>query len=327
MVMVKYGDTEGAEWWEKHKELFEKARRELGELNPGIYHLASSDEGDGIAACARWLQVDILRALVDRSAEALRSVLEEVVCDGAGFCVYRLNLFKQDFCDMLLAELDHLETSGIPLRRPNGMNRYGAILSHLGFQDGLMRPLMRLVVHPLARLVWPEWVAPDDLDETYGFVVRYRLGEDLSLAEHADTSNVTLNACLGRVFESGDIYFKGVRFTDSADEKIQRRVSHRKGTALLHLGGHFHGVDPITSGERSNLVLWGTGHWGQVRIRPDKLPASPQTFTSNGPQPADGCKLAAGRPPSGGTATPGGSVYERGAPAASASMMHACLLS
>ena len=26
--------------------------------------------------------------------------------------------------------------SGVPMRRPNGMNRYGAILSDLGFQDG-----------------------------------------------------------------------------------------------------------------------------------------------------------------------------------------------
>eukprot|EP00959_Pyramimonas_sp_CCMP1952_P287985 6022304-Pyramimonas_sp.AAC.1 len=39
--------------------------------------------------------------------------------------------FTEEFCDALLAEIDHLEASGIPLRRPNGMNRYGAILSQL----------------------------------------------------------------------------------------------------------------------------------------------------------------------------------------------------
>merc|ERR1712050_785587 len=154
----------------------------------------------------------------DGSPDALRSVLREMCRDSAGYAVYYIDLFTGDFCDMLLAELDHLEASGIPLRRPNGMNRFGAILSHLGFQEGLMDPLMRHVVKPLARELWPEWVAADDCDETYGFVVRYRMGEDVELAEHADTSNVTLNACLGREFQDGGLYFKGVRFTATSKE-------------------------------------------------------------------------------------------------------------
>merc|ERR550525_1939074 len=153
------------------------------------------------------------------------------------------------------------------------MNRYGAILTCLGFQEGLLEPLVKHVVKPFARELWPEWVSATDCNETYGFVVRYKIGEDLDLAEHADTSNVTLNACLGRNFTGGDIYFKGVRFTDSAEDKDERCVGHRKGVALLHLGGHFHGVDAITSGERSNLVLWATGEGGVVRIRPDRPPA------------------------------------------------------
>merc|ERR1719375_577505 len=148
------------------------------------------------------------------------------------------------------------------------MNRYGSILSSLGFQEGLLEPLMRRVVLPLSRLLWPEWVAPTDLDEVYGFTVRYALGGDLELAEHADTSNVTLNACLGREFQGGELYFKGLRFTDSQDQKREGRVGWTRGVALLHLGGQFHGADPISAGERSNLVLWGTGRGGVVRIRP-----------------------------------------------------------
>eukprot|EP00928_Gymnodinium_smaydae_P018608 TRINITY_DN17090_c0_g1_i1.p1 TRINITY_DN17090_c0_g1~~TRINITY_DN17090_c0_g1_i1.p1 ORF type:complete len:191 (+),score=10.74 TRINITY_DN17090_c0_g1_i1:50-574(+) len=159
---------------------------------------------------------------------------------------------------------------GIPLRRPNGMNRFGAILSDLGFQDGLLKPLMSTVAMPFARALWPEWVAPGDCDEVYGFVVRYKIGEDVMLAEHADTSNFTFNLCLGREFDGGDLYFKGCRFTDSADDKQCHHVRHRRGTAVLHLGGQFHGVEPITCGERCNLVLWGTGSGGVVRIRPDE---------------------------------------------------------
>lgn len=256
-----YGDLEGQEWWERHAGTFEDARKEWGVRCADVYRLAP-------APAPRWLRPEVCRALADGSGKALRSVLTEVCRDSLGHAVYRMELFSPEFCDLLLDELDHIEASGIPLRRPNGMNRYGAILSNLGFQEELLQPLMKQVVLPFARELWPEWVAAEDCDETYGFVVRYRLGEDVDLAEHADTSNVTLNACLGREFAGGDLYFKGVRFTGSAEDKEERLVGHSKGSALLHLGGHFHGVHPLTAGERSNLVLWGTGQYGVVRIRP-----------------------------------------------------------
>ncbi|CAE7682297.1 ICU11 [Symbiodinium pilosum] len=92
---------------------------------------------------------------------------------------------------------------------------------------------MRLVVKPLARELWPEWVDPTDCDETYGFVVRYRIGEDVELAEHADTSNVTLNVCLGKEFTGGELYFKGVRFTPSQDDHQERPVFHSRGSAIV----------------------------------------------------------------------------------------------
>ncbi|CAE7462716.1 ICU11 [Symbiodinium natans] len=209
------GDVEGHDWWEKHEELLDEARKELGPLHEDAYCLCSKGTGLETADC---LSPALRQALADGSPSALRSELTEVCRDAEGYAVYRFQIFASDWCDRLLAELDHLEASGIPLRRPNGMNRYGAILSHLGFQEGLLQPLMRLVVKPLARELWPEWVDPTDCDETYGFVVRYRTGEDVELAEHADTSNVTLNVCLGKDFTGGELYFKGVRFTPSQDD-------------------------------------------------------------------------------------------------------------
>jgi hypothetical protein len=269
----QHGDREGAVWWENHEGLFEDARKEWGPKCGEVYRLAPSlsdaaQDSVKALACAPWLQDGVKQALATGTPTALRSILREVCKDRMGLAVYQLDLFTEDFCNVLLSELDHLEASGIPLRRPNGMNRFGAILSHLGFQEGLLEPLMKYVVKPLSRELWPQWVDTEDLDETYGFVVRYRIGEDVDLAEHADTSNVTLNACLGREFAGGELYFKGVRFTDSGDDTETHDVSHKRGSAVLHLGGHFHGVYPITSGERSNLVLWGTGEGGYVRIRP-----------------------------------------------------------
>jgi len=270
-VAKKYGDVESYEWWEQHTDLFEEARQEWGMLCPAIYDLiAPFSDGCGgkMPPASRWLRPHVQSSLQDGSPAALRSVLQEVCCDSVGHKVYRVELFTDEFCDLLLTELDHFERSKIPLRRPNGMNRYGAILSHLGFQERLLEPLVQAVVQPFARELWPEWVGAADCTETYGFVVRYRVGEDVDLALHADTSNVTLNACLGREFEGGDLYFKGVRFTGSADDAEEWPVAHRRGSALIHLGGHFHGVRPLANGDRSNLVLWATGSQGMVRIRP-----------------------------------------------------------
>eukprot|EP00746_Dinoflagellata_sp_MGD_P079514 gnl/MRDRNA2_/MRDRNA2_31801_c0_seq1.p1 gnl/MRDRNA2_/MRDRNA2_31801_c0~~gnl/MRDRNA2_/MRDRNA2_31801_c0_seq1.p1 ORF type:complete len:301 (+),score=58.09 gnl/MRDRNA2_/MRDRNA2_31801_c0_seq1:84-986(+) len=271
-VDKKYGHLEGYEWWEENAELFEQARKEWGPRCSNIYAaLASPPE------YRRWLCPPVVSALEKHSIEPLRKELREVASDGM-HGVFSFPLFTEEFCDLLLDELDHLEQSGIPMRRPNGMNRFGAILSQLGFQDGLLIPMMNLLVAPLAAALWPQWAGDKvhDCDEAYGFVVRYRLGEDVDLAEHADTSNVTLNACLGREFSGGDIYFKGVRFTDTDNDTEQRYVSHRRGTALIHLGGHFHGVNAIKSGERSNFILWCTGRGGVVRIRPDSSPPPPK---------------------------------------------------
>lgn len=211
------------------------------------------------------------------------------------------------------------------------MNRFGMILSELGF-GGLLRELSERLVAPLGVQLFPEWVAArssrstvprlsrtaakilpawnvgrlgarrvshpsagpaeacrdlsgppelaprtgaselprqaDDCLEQYGFSVEYSLGGDRALAEHSDTANVTLNVCLGREFAGGELYFKGVRFTPSAEKSERDVVAHRPGWALLHLGGHVHCATPLEAGERVNLILWCQGEHGTVRIRP-----------------------------------------------------------
>ena len=54
----------------------------------------------------------------------LRSLLKPTGVAG----VWRLQLFTPRFCAELREELDHAAASGVPIRRPNGMNRFGAIL-------------------------------------------------------------------------------------------------------------------------------------------------------------------------------------------------------
>ena len=75
------------------------------------------------------------------------------------------------FCEMLLEELRHYEDSGIPLRRPNGMNRFGAILDQLGLEASLDY-LSRRFVRPLGQLLFPWLISHSDADEHYAFAVR-----------------------------------------------------------------------------------------------------------------------------------------------------------
>ena len=44
------------------------------------------------------------------------------------------SLFSDRFRSEFLDELDSINASGIPTRRPNGMNRYGVILDEVGFK-------------------------------------------------------------------------------------------------------------------------------------------------------------------------------------------------
>ena len=44
------------------------------------------------------------------------------------------SLFTDRFRSEFLDELDSINASGIPTRRPNGMNRYGVILDEVGFK-------------------------------------------------------------------------------------------------------------------------------------------------------------------------------------------------
>ena len=117
-----------------------------------------------------------------------------------------------------------------------------------------------------------------EVEEVFGFLVRYDLTGDVELAEHADASCVTLNVCLGpedpggsgrQGFQGGNLVFRGVRFQDEdASTRPQKAIEHKVGVAILHLGQHLHQAERITKGERENLIMWLTGKGGWVRVRP-----------------------------------------------------------
>ena len=188
-------EFEGAEWWEEHAELFAAARAEWGVLHPELFDLEASAEA--------FIDPRLLRAVsaLERAA-AVGGVVDESelrsLFTPAAKGVWRFPLFTPLFCEKILAELRHAEASGVPLRRPNGMNRFGAILEDVpggvSFEESL-RYLTRRHLRPLSQMLFPWLVAAGDADEHYGFVVRYKVGEDVSLAQVRDKATATPSPC------------------------------------------------------------------------------------------------------------------------------------
>eukprot|EP00928_Gymnodinium_smaydae_P090516 TRINITY_DN74302_c0_g1_i1.p1 TRINITY_DN74302_c0_g1~~TRINITY_DN74302_c0_g1_i1.p1 ORF type:complete len:334 (+),score=44.90 TRINITY_DN74302_c0_g1_i1:76-1077(+) len=265
--VIQRGEFEGYEFWEEHDEVLTKAWQELGPRNPGLYAYGPAFE-------ERYIHGD-LRAAADaaRGGEGegrARQLFEEVV--PGVFASDRL--FTAPFVNDLLSELEHIEVSGIPRRRPNGMNRYGVILDNVGMESAL-NGLIDAYVRPLAAMLFPELVGPHDADEHYAFTVRYEASGDTELAKHGDASVVTLNLCLGRPgwrggglqfyeYEASGIYALP-RGSNSAGGGL---LNFQPGLAVLHRGQHKHQALPLLDGVRTNVIIWLMGRHGVVRVAP-----------------------------------------------------------
>ena len=144
------------------------------------------------------------------------------------------------------------------------MNRYGFVLQDVGLRtwlDGFANE----VLFPLAvqmKIIdndsTPERRAITGFPSVHAFVIRYKVGEDLNLAEHMDDSDFTFNMCLGTEhFAGAGLYFKAkVRRPEGVWEDRSVHYYHTQGVAVLHRGKIQHGVENLTNGERLNLVVW-----------------------------------------------------------------------
>lgn len=166
--------------------------------------------------------------------------------------VFIFPVFTQTFCELLLAEVDHFYSSGLPFARPNSMNNYGVILDELGLGP-VISAFQRQVLQPLARVLFPG--VGSELDSHHAFIVHYSLDGDKELTPHRDDSDITFNVALGRRWSGSNLSFCGLM--QEADVHVHR-ISHafNIGSAVLHLGRHVHGAEPIVQGERVNLIVW-----------------------------------------------------------------------
>jgi hypothetical protein len=128
---------------------------------------------------------------------------------------------------------------------PNSMNKYG-------------RGLDREAREYVSELV-EEYVAPIALGfygirlrkNPYAFLVDYSVETQKGLRWHVDSSDVTLNVCLGTVFKGGDLALAGVGVDG---ERLH--VTQEIGRAIVHRGSLEHSATPLVAGHRTNLILW-----------------------------------------------------------------------
>lgn len=142
--LKKGGEFEGGDYWEKYESLFDEAWSELPRLHSELYNYTQNFKDKFInenfrkaaqklkdrakVSTNKFFDESFARNLVSES-----DLVKDVFLIGNNG-ERNYGLFTKHFSKLLLEELEHLSNSGIPMRRPNGMNRYGAILgkkSHL----------------------------------------------------------------------------------------------------------------------------------------------------------------------------------------------------
>jgi hypothetical protein len=179
--------------------------------------------------------------------------------------VFVFDLFKPTLCETVswAASVIRASRKEPP---PNSMNKYGTTLDEPEVERWL-REVMSAYVMPIARKHYPDFGA---LKRPYGFTVDYS-SKQRSLSEHIDgPSAVTLNVCLGGDFKGGALVLLNRRCKRHEDIPTRPEevfeIEQKIGQAIVHLGHHQHRARQITSGTRSNLILWcpaprmGRGH-------------------------------------------------------------------
>ncbi|CAK9007891.1 unnamed protein product [Durusdinium trenchii] len=177
-----------------------------------------------------------------------RKILEEVRPG-----IWTFPVFTEAFCDQLECELRNFHDSGLPRTAPNTMNRFGIIMSELGFCEHLLDPLVFEYVNVVATRLLPAFC--ECLDSYRAFTVLYEAERDgdKELAMHYDNAEVTLNINIGGTWDGGNVVYYGLA---TSAEGPPMEATLRRGWGVLHAGLELHRATPISQGRRHNLILW-----------------------------------------------------------------------
>jgi len=261
-----YREPSVQQFWNNNKALFSDAWKEWQQTEQKNEFSLDSSLLD------KRLREAVTQAWQDPSKEvAVKDLLQEVAPD-----VFQLQFFDPERLADLRNYLESVWDAQIPLRPPCGivLNRRGAMLDSRSegylaapnFQ-AFYHEMLNTYMRPIARLLFPEIMGYDT--QTFGFSIHYQPNTDSSIRPHTDASAVTLNINLNLPEET----FTGsaVDFFDVATGQ-KHSLTFKSGTAMIHRGNVVHAAQPITSGERTNFVLWLYGDRGQIPPQGAKRP-------------------------------------------------------
>lgn len=281
-------EFEHADFWDEHGDLIKSAWSE-------IFSTASDSNETENAAMSNLQNIihpsfysaveATHRNPTEANEEVIWSHMKEVGPLGKSQA-YKTQLLTEEGVRLLRSELDRAISSGIPHRRPNGMNRYGCIIDRevngavsLPTLTSLIETVVSEIGRPLGRMLFTDAVGEGDDCEYFAFTIRYNAEEDLELKEHRDASVITLNINLNlpeETYDGSSLYLvddeKPLDFDIADDYEKERKkrysISFNPGMMLIHRGSTQHAALPIKEGTRHNLVIWIFGAGGDVRIAP-----------------------------------------------------------
>lgn len=237
------GEDENDDFWRSHGPLLREAwaehhrrRRRRGSSTVSSIPRVDDAVPPSLAAAVAGARESPSHATEAAVLEVLAPVA--VTSDGSAWSILSPPLLSSEAVVALRRELDAAERSGVPVRRPNGMNRRGVVLDDAvdGAVDapalrGFVRDLVDRYARPIGRTLFPDAVGTDDDVEHYAFTVRYGVNDDdddnkvvdADLGEHRDASVVTLNVNLnlpGEEYEGSSLYFLDEADDDDDDDRF-----------------------------------------------------------------------------------------------------------
>jgi hypothetical protein len=277
------GESENVQFWEEHEQLFQDAWKEWAadettntKKNPTMA-LPGLTETNTMNLTLHQRIHSLWNQPSAKEEEAFKTEFWKESIPGVFTCRH---FFSASGVQSVRKHLQAASESGIPTRRPNGMNRYGLVLDD-ETQGGVSYPeiddfrawLVDTYVRPLGRMFFPEYIgSPEDDEVSYAFTIHYKSsnsdGGDVALKEHSDASAVTININLNLPGEDEEETYEGSSLVFVDDKGKQESLRMEPGMAVLHRGLHRHQALPIHKGQRHQLLMWLFGRDGYVQIAP-----------------------------------------------------------
>ncbi|KAL3775274.1 hypothetical protein ACHAWO_013080 [Cyclotella atomus] len=205
--------------------------------------------------------------------------------------VYATQLLTPSGISYIRGLLDQAAKSGIPTRRPNGMNRNGLILDYKvngavptsPLMDVVEKEIIDSVVRPVGRLLFQHYVRCNDDVEYFAFTIRFDgvydddtavfedQVRDVELNEHRDASVITLNVNLNlpdEEYEGSDVYFREFPYSASGKDTLASASESKKSYEEYEGSDVYFREFPYSASGKDTLASASESKKSYVRFTP-----------------------------------------------------------